>query len=283
MKLILVRFIGVTGLTLLPLTLWAQMSISTQNTEGLFLCNAGLMHPPKSSRPNCYEPVAGSLCDPDLTAGSCICRKDAYQGDFISATIFRGDESFQKEVTAGGSSYSYLVNPDVAFNSEVRNLEFNLGSELYGSKYFIQFCYKGPLESLSQVASNGSTLDSSRGIYKVKLALLGLNKVYNGKLKSSATFTYECDLRNLGFNGNPRKVFENNPGALVEADVVNEDYVDISSNISGIGRHVTFGINQNETQVPRFCLFTVSFAESSDAARTSPTQAHFSGGLSVSK
>lgn len=271
----------------LMIAFWSQQSfadvnISTSGTEGLFLCNAGIMH--QGGSPLCYNPATGVKCDPQVAdPGPCTCTTANGVGDFVSAIIGGGDQHFRTVTAAGSFDYSYLVPVGNEFSSDLSGLEFNLGSEAYGAKYMLHFCYRGPAPNLQRPSGPNSTpIDMTLGIYKMKLSLSSLNKKYNLKLGSTASIGYRCDLRGLGLNGAGRGSNESNPGS-VESDSSNGTTIGIGDGVYGSGQEIIFTLNSKDTQVPRFCTFTVLFSEQPGFVRTEQTRADFSGYINVSK
>jgi hypothetical protein len=173
------------------------------------------------------------------------------------------------------------VDPALAFDSEITNVEFSLGSEQYGTKYFLQFCYQGPLEDIQAPFPGGPRVDISLGIYKMKLSMTSADKIYNAKLESNAQVSYQCDLRNLGLNTAPRKNGVTPGDFPLEVDAFNQGPLSISDATPGASRELILNLNSIENQVPRYCVLTMSFSELPKDIRSLKSKADFSGTLDI--
>lgn len=129
----------------------------------IYACNAGLIHQP-SNKQVCYFEGTQNACTPDqnkeCTNGEvchtrCVCTSSGggeYLMDYMKGTTSNWqstNDSWSWNTTAttrqaGQSNYATLVDDSNAFNHQIKELSFNLGSELYGAKYFVDICYRGP-------------------------------------------------------------------------------------------------------------------------------------------
>ncbi len=111
-----------------------------------FLADIGLQETPPPSN-NC-DPQTGEGCD-------CVCAGDLdgrYENTLDTArgefTKWRdhGDDQSNFSITieknAGSQDFHKLIDSDDQFGKRLKSLSFNLGSELYGSKYFVDICYR---------------------------------------------------------------------------------------------------------------------------------------------
>lgn len=256
------------------LALAGEVSIST-TTENLFLCNAGLRHMGEGQI--CLDSLSGLACDPLQAKGSpCTCYAKGAKGDYVSALVGNGREHFEQSLASGQENYATMRPSDQEFSSILSSVHFDLGSEVHGAEYFIQFCYRGPL----QAASVG-TVDSSLGQYKVRLTLLGKDKGYSGKI-ADVKLRYWCDLRGVGAATGARGSAELNPG-IVEGDLpVTTQSIPFSS--EALFQQVNSGLNSNPMEVPRFCVFQLHFKEKNNLVRTfSNRGGQFEGSLGVYK
>lgn len=133
------------------------------NSSGpsIYACNAGLVHKPNEER-ICYDRTTLDSCNPALCeegeACNCVCTGDIltdtdtgeYMYDFLTAMSADWTDN-QEELgpetkhvlKAGVENFNMLFsNPD-SFEKQLTHLEFNLASERYGAKYFLDVCYRG--------------------------------------------------------------------------------------------------------------------------------------------
>lgn len=130
----------------------------------IYACNAGLRH--KETRHKaCYFEDTQTACTPQECNGTkcdtrCICTNDN-GGEFLM-DYMKGSYNTWTDATpsnnggfwnttwtasskqAGNGTYATLVNHPDAFATRIKELSFNLGSELYGAEYFVDVCYRGP-------------------------------------------------------------------------------------------------------------------------------------------
>ena len=279
-RIIFTLFSTVLGCLMFPTKARTAVSIAPVTTEGLFLCNAGLIHPRTETL--CRSARTATVCDPSTTDSiDCVCASGSSIGDLVSATIIQGPKSQFKEVPAGETSYTYLVDPALAFESQIANVEFSLGSEQYGTKYFVQFCYEGPFEDIQAPFPGGPRVDISLGIYKMKLSMTSADRKYNAKLESNAQVSYQCDLRNLGLNTAPRKNGATKGDFPLEVDAFNQGPLPIADATPGSSRELILNLNSIEIQVPRYCVLTLSFSELPKDIRSLKSKADFSGTLDI--
>jgi hypothetical protein len=142
----------------------------------IYACNAGLRHA-SSTHKVCYFENTQKACTPDdeSTANTntrCVCTgvdggeylRDYMNGSYDTWAAATGSNeggvwnSSWTDVNkqSGVASYETLVKHGDAFASRIKELSFNLGSELYGAEYFVDVCYKGPQMEYSEdnIATN---------------------------------------------------------------------------------------------------------------------------------
>ncbi|MEH0861865.1 hypothetical protein [Halobacteriovorax sp. DPLXC-1] len=140
--------------------------------SSIYPCNAGIKHQGYSDRV-CYNretldactPPSGSQqesCQEDPTGPGCDCvctggfQDDNHQGDgewlmdTLEATSYawseNGDaidpQTQQVHSKSANQSGKVLFNDASRFNRQLGSLVFNLGSERYGTEYFLDICYR---------------------------------------------------------------------------------------------------------------------------------------------
>lgn len=129
----------------------------------IYACNAGII-PQDANRRVCYFQGTNQTCTPTdcsttgaICDSSCIC-SSVNGGDTLmnyGKVTYQdwkdnGDTSITGQVvgktfsaTSSGSWAQALTDSD-AWNKRITDLSFNLGSELYTAKYFVDICYRGP-------------------------------------------------------------------------------------------------------------------------------------------
>ncbi|MFG1485666.1 hypothetical protein [Halobacteriovorax sp. RZ-2] len=96
----------------------------------------------------------GQDCGPDGTNCDCVCAGDLDGRnentlDTVRGKITKwkdhGDRSnfrYSVEKTAGEYNYHTLIDQNDQFSKRLKELSFNLGSEMYGAKYFVDICFR---------------------------------------------------------------------------------------------------------------------------------------------
>lgn len=132
----------------------------------IYACNAGLKHKLHSDRV-CFERETLKSCNPNVCvdgeACNCVCtggqdgsRAGEYRLDYLKASYAKWDESTagvgpQTRVNkpAGYNNYNSIFEQGVdlkdyttAYRKQLTSLVFALGSERYGSEYFVDICFR---------------------------------------------------------------------------------------------------------------------------------------------
>ncbi len=132
----------------------------------IYACNAGIRHKTHNTKV-CYFEGTTTACtendcrDKGICNTQCVCTgtnggeslmdylkvtsvdwKDHKAGS--DSNTDTGVEQIDKAAAYGGG-WSYAINDETsAWNKRIKELSFNLGSELYGAEYFVDVCYRGP-------------------------------------------------------------------------------------------------------------------------------------------
>ncbi|QDK37258.1 protease [Bdellovibrio sp. NC01] len=130
----------------------------------MYACNAGIMTPQVGAKV-CYFEGTKNTCTPTTCDNTqavcdtrCVCTGDNggdylmnygkvdYQdwkdnGDTTAATG-KGSATFSS--SGSTSAWNQAYDDSQSWGRSISNLSFNLGSELYGAKYFVDICYRGP-------------------------------------------------------------------------------------------------------------------------------------------
>lgn len=170
----------------------------------IYACNAGLRHKVQGDRV-CFERDTLKSCNPESCADgkacNCVCtggfgnsRDGEYRLDFMTATYAAWGENTNGITNAsrinkpaGKNKFNTLfegdnfdmVNYTQAYRNQLTSLSFNLGSERYGSEYFVDVCFRAPqinypgnvslynvlsrYVTITDIGSNGSSVDNFNG------------------------------------------------------------------------------------------------------------------------
>jgi hypothetical protein len=126
----------------------------------IYACNAGII-PQVTNKKVCYFQNTNQTCTPtdcsttgETCDSSCICSA-SNGGDYlmnygvVSSQDWKdnGDNSVTGQVlnksfsANNGGTYSQALTDSESWSKRITDLSFNLGSELYSAKYFVDICY----------------------------------------------------------------------------------------------------------------------------------------------
>lgn len=149
----------------------------------IYPCNAGVIAQPTSQKV-CYFENTQNVCNPDSCSTAkgncesrCVCTGDN-GGDYLqnygvaeykdwkdhhqlNSVTGKGKKTF-----AVSSSKPYAFEDNASWDKVLTNLHFDLGSELYSAKYYVDICYRGSqIEYFEdQVAANWSVFTQAAGV-----------------------------------------------------------------------------------------------------------------------
>jgi hypothetical protein len=202
----------------------------------IYACNAGIRHKTHNSKV-CYFEGTTTACTPDdckdktVCNTSCVCTgtnggdslMDYLKVESVNWTDHKatgdnsavtGLESITKSAPYGGA-WSYAISDNATtWNKRIKELSFNLGSELYGAEYFVDVCYRGPqIEYFADGVTMNATLstqvsatdffatgvnpgDNSRDGLIIPGAVDG--KTYSDLAGLQVKAYYACDMQGVG-------------------------------------------------------------------------------------
>lgn len=249
-----------------------SFTVPTPTTaEGLYLCNAGISH----------QRAASSTATPCVPGGECsdeAITDPARGNDGISFQTVQEDGLLRRFAISApkNGNYSTISPMNNGWGNKITELNISLSSEVYGAKYFLEFCYQGPIEQLSNGNGHGNgngnghgnnKIDLSQGIYQLQSSLFANTVNYIKTVNLATRISWSCDLRAAGSATKARAPSELSPFAY-EIDST-QSVVASLANISATALSFTHTLNGNAARVPRFCVVRLEFAEDSTAARTS--------------
>ena len=195
------------------------------NSSGpsIYPCDAGIKHMKHNERV-CYDRVTQNSCDPSLctqeTQCNCVCTGGAgangdgeYRQDFLKASYATWTENGEyapssvitTAVSAAESTFNRIFSGKNEWDKQLTNLTFNLGSERYGSEFYLDVCYRGPQIEYYQAYLNAQSSDiNSFPNFAIKLQSTVTDLVSTNGLKYSALADLKvktevtCDVQGLG-------------------------------------------------------------------------------------
>ena len=132
----------------------------------IYACNAGIRHKTHPGKV-CYFEGTTNSCTPNdckdktVCNTQCVCtgsnggeslmdylKVDAVDWKDHKATGDNNTETGLEHITQSapyGGAWNYAISDNATtWNKRIKELSFNLGSELYGAEYFVDICYRGP-------------------------------------------------------------------------------------------------------------------------------------------
>jgi len=281
----------------------------------IYACNAGIAAS-ASNRKVCYFEGTKTACtQTDCTAGQscntrCICSGGNggnwlmdYSRAEIAPWVDTGSAPTSAWIrrtisaTSGSRVFTQLHPDNEAWGNTIRELSFNLGSELYGSSYFVDICYRGPqieyfedgvranfsfraqASATDFLANSVNSGDNSRaGLELTVPSNLRYTELSGLRVQSFVT----CDTQGLGnfiFARNDQGVYNSsrneanfNINNTTGLPIAGGDFFQSSSQTNVAANAVTLlngWITQNSSRTPRFCRIRYVFTETNINA-TSP-------------
>lgn len=230
-----------------------------KTNEGLYLCNAGVSH----------KRGASSTATPCVEGGDCsdeAISDPARGNDGISYQALQDDGMLRRFAISAPKNGNYAtISPmNGGWTNKITELNVSLSSEVYGAKYFLEFCYQGPIAELSGKHKNE---DLSKGIYQLHASLFTNSVSYIRTVDLATRMSWSCDLRSAGSATKARSPYELIPNSY-EIDAT-QSVIASLSNAANTAVSFTHTLNSNNSRVPRFCVVRFEFAENSSAVRTS--------------
>lgn len=213
------------------MSLWAvsAMAVSLEfafdvNSSGpsIYPCDAGIRHARHTDRV-CYDRVTQASCSPVLCTNldqcNCVCTGGAsngdgeYRQDFLSAKYAAWTENgsyapssvSSATVPAQESGFARMFTNKNEWDKQITSLSFNLGSERYGTDFYLDVCYRGPQIEYWQMYQGQSNSDQNFfPNFAIKLQATVTDLVTANGLKYSTLADLKvktevvCDVQGLG-------------------------------------------------------------------------------------
>lgn len=219
--------------------------VVSSNGSCMYLCNAGIRHAENSS---IYQDEI-----------------NATYADYVDNTTPIGATTFSTTPARDSASLfnSVFADDAKAFTKEIVDIAIDLGSENYGSEYFVDFCFRGPQSSQSNNGSN----------YTLK----GSVTVSNFRASDPSAPSYQV-IADLAGRAEAKCYLDKSGGAssTIIPGVSSTNYfkssgttyTPMTSSASQLALLVDSGLlNIAGDKIPRFCMVRYYFKENSAALR----------------
>ena len=260
------------------------------SSASIYPCDAGIKHSNHGDKV-CYDRVTQNSCSPDVCVNqascNCVCTGGiAGNGqeklDMIQAKYADWSENgsySQSGVTsvavhADSNNFNRIFQWKNEWGKQLTSLSFNLGSERYGTEFYLDVCYRGPqieywqaYQTVNQTNGNGfpnffiklqatvTDIVSNNGLRYTNLADLKVKSTVICDVQGQGSFVYAHDNNGNYDNAYAHDLLDLNGG---EKNFFN-NYVSFNggANINLLNDWINYG-NAN---VPRFCKVRYSFIE----------------------
>lgn len=279
----------------------------TSSGPSMYACDAGIKHAPHTQR-ICYDRKTGASCDVgSCPAGStaancnCVCTGGVNSGDgehrldFMkagyTAWLDNGEvpssSSIQSKIVyANPSAFNRVFTDRNEWNNQLTSLEYNLGSERYGTEMYLDVCYRGSQIEYymnSQLGNGSSDTPNHNLLAQATVTDIvtsnGLSYTSLADLKVRVDAT--CDVQGVGSyvyshdgNGNYDNALAHSIQNNLGGGDVNFLYPSNTSSYTNFNANTEYllntWINLNNAKAPRFCKIRYTFIENKRNATTNP-------------
>jgi hypothetical protein len=249
----------------------------TSATPTFYACNGGIRH--ADSPAICVDPVTNATCVPSSSnVSSCVCTSDANAGawakdqlsstyaDWIDSSTPIGSTTTNNIIALNSQTgfNTLFLNDSVAFTKQMTVFNINLGSEVYGTEYFVDICYQGPQGTTQN--NNGTNYSLNANITFTNLRT-GITNAPN--YQSLANLQAKADIKCFLDKSNVSSLVT--PGITPYNYFQNSgtSYVSLSSSATQLTILANSGLlNIAGDKIPRFCIARYYFKESSTLKRS---------------
>ncbi len=257
------------------------------NSSGpsIYPCDAGIKHVTHVEE-ICYDRTTQNSCDPTLCeAGeecNCVCsggnnpQDNIHTQDFMSVVHADWADNgmplptvSSSAVTASETDFSRIFSGKTEWDKQLSSLTFNLGSERYGTEFYLDVCYRGP-----QINFNGNAASNK---YAMRLQstitdLISVNGLqYSSLADLKVKITASCDLQGEGdFTGPATDDAQSHQ--ITDVSGGDKNFSTAFSAFNG-GANVAIlndWINNSANKAPRFCKIRYTFFENMRNNAASP-------------
>ncbi len=300
MFLAVMALMALTAQNAFAVNLTFQFDINSSGTT-LYPCNAGIRHlePAKI----CYDRVSGNSCTPSCAQGnttgctgtttpqSCVCTGEgtgnygSWKLDFLNAKTAdwvdnsspaTGFTTHILDAPNSSSAFNQLfANDGLSFGKQITELTMNLGSEVYGTEYFVDMCFRGPQIDYTNAPSLNFGVKGKVTVTNLRSSETGAPN-YQDVAKLNSKAEIKCFMTD-SFNNCKKDAI---PGVTTgcEEGENSSDYYNYNKNS---GNFTPMYTSAQETSLlsdasmnsgagkrtPRFCVIRYTFKESVPAVR----------------
>lgn len=275
----------------------------------IYACNAGILAQ-TGNRRVCYFQGTNQTCTPDdcsTTAGncnsSCVC-SSLNGGDYLmnygvvtsqdwkdhGDTSVTGRVVDQKFQSTNLGNWAIALTEQDSWKKRITDLSFNLGSELYSARYFVDICYRGPQIEYNEdnasanfrlvaqsfatdfLANGPNGGENNRDGLEIPGTVDGRKYTELSDLKVQAFVT--CDLQGVGSfqkarnNSDRYNTTDNEAGFVLGSNGLPTGSTEAGSywvspemNVSGAVANLLDAWVAQGTKAPRFCKVRYVFSE----------------------
>ena len=207
----------------------------------IYPCNAGIYHQ-NGGNHACHLVNSTTACA--VGSVGCVCTAGGAaqsRRDFVSAAVTNWDltgtpVNVSAQAISSPVIYDTLITDGTDFDHRLTNLTFNLGSENYGSSYWVDVCYRGPqIDYWANDVGVKMTLDAQMTMTDLA-GIAGSNANYIQASGLQSLGAIVCDLQGMGnhkyaanggvYDTTATDVFINQNGGM---------FADVGNNFGGFG------------------------------------------------
>ena len=193
---------------------FAATTIKTDETSKMIICNAGI-----------HRASAGA---------------DKVHIEYNPIDAKKEDKPLILSLQSNGEEFSTAFKEADIWRNRISSVQFDLSSQLYGTEYFVDYCYLGAKKT-------------APGNYAVNAAITSADMRsrdgYPSKSKLMVTFTTHCDLQDIKADATDPVFNDDKPNYTATSEFGHEGL-----KYNGI-------VNDEKNLVPRFCKLRALFSE----------------------
>lgn len=262
-----------------PVTWATGIDFDVDSDSYIYACDAGIRHKNHTDR-ICFDRDSQDACDPGLCNNqvdcNCICsggttNNDQERLDLIQLRYKTWSENSNSNaptthtvVFATGENFSRVFTANNEWNKQITQINFNLGSERYGSEFYLDVCYRGPVVEYFDMFKNynGPAWKFPNHLIKLQVTLtdLATSEPYKysqlADLKMKMTTT--CDVQGEG-----QHKYATGGNQISDVSGGDKNYFTNYASFGAGGTLVLLDdwINYGNGKTPRFCKIRYSFIE----------------------
>jgi hypothetical protein len=292
-----IAFIALSAQNAFAVNLTFQFDVNSSGPS-IYACNAGIKHVQNANV--CFDRITGGTCTPSCANGvaaactapttpqSCVCtgEDNGNQGTWRLDYLNAGASNWVDNSEGGGlgtaakisapnsTAFATLFpNDGVAFGKQLTTMTVNLGSEVYGSEYFVDVCYRGPQIDYTNVSDLNFAIKS-------KVTVTNLRGNNSPNYQNVALLAGKAEVRCYMDDTFDNCTADTIPGVAVGCGNASDSFYNYNYSSNG-GAYTSMStsaqehtlINMNTfnagstKRTPRFCVVRYSFKETAQTMR----------------